>query len=294
MSSIDINKEQWKAFHCSHQGASHKKIGKVCQDAAFSSDGNRYALAIVCDGHGSTNYFRSDKGAKLAQKAVQNTLREFMGYFLSLEAIELEQQFLQQPDKFMRQLVTNIVYNWRKAVKKDFCRHPFRKEELAQVDAKHRTRYETESETYFVKAYGTTLIAVIIFPNHFWFGLHIGDGKCVACYEDGSWGQPSPWDEACFLNVTTSLCDEKAIEEFRYCLHTDRFPVALFVGSDGVDDSFLSNDDLYVFYQELYQTFQEKGRVQERKEFDCYLPILSEKGSGDDISISGIIKNIKS
>lgn len=289
MSLIDENRGEWLAFHCSHQGASHKKVGKVCQDAAFSSSGDKYLMAIVCDGHGSANYFRSDRGAKLAVQTAQKALKGFMDRFLHPEANELE-QLLQQRDKFMRQLATNMVYNWRKEVEKDFRKHPFTLQELASVDEKYRKRYESGSGTYFVKAYGTTLIAMLVFPGHFWLGLHIGDGKCVACYEEETWNQPIPWDEACFLNVTTSLCDEKAVDKFRYCLHTDHFPIALFVGSDGVDDSFASDEALYGFYQEVLQTFQEKDEKQAREEIDNFLPVLSEKGSGDDISISGIIK----
>ena len=49
-------------------------------------------------------------------------------------------------------------------------------------------------------------------------GLHfiLAMGKCIAFNEDGSWHEPIPWDEKCFLNKTTSLCDSSAIDEFRY------------------------------------------------------------------------------
>lgn len=291
MSSIDQNKKKWVVFHCSHQGASHKKANKVCQDAAFSSDGDKYAIAIVCDGHGSANYFRSDRGAKLAVEATKEALQGFMKNFLKPNASSsLRGLLLDHPDKYMRQLETNIIYLWRQKVRTDYLEYPFTSEELAQTDDKFRKNELAHPDDFYVKAYGSTLMAVVVYPGYFWFGLHIGDGKCVACYEDGSWDQPIPWDDSCFLNVTTSLCDEKAVDKFRYCLHTDYFPVALFVGSDGVDDSFASDEDLYGFYQELFQTFQEKKAEQAHKEIDNFLPILSEKGSGDDISVSGIIK----
>ena len=47
-------------FHACHQGASHKRMGKVCQDYAFSRFYTKkfYAVAIVSDGHGSNDYFQ--------------------------------------------------------------------------------------------------------------------------------------------------------------------------------------------------------------------------------------------
>ena len=90
--------------------------------------------------------------------------------------------------------------------------------------------------------------------------------------------------------LTTSLCDERPLENFRHCFYRDNFPTAFFVGSDGVDDCFASDIDLYGFYQEVTQTFQNKKFKAACKEVDAFLPIMSEKGSGDDISMSGILK----
>ena len=152
-----------------------------------------------------------------------------------------------------------------------------------------RDKYESKPQDYFVKAYGATLIAVVIYPGHFWFGLHIGDGKCVAQNTTGEFFQPIPWDDKCFLNVTTSLCDEKPLDNFRHCFYTDQFPSAIFVGTDGIDDCFANDEDLYGFYQEIIQTFQDKKDEKAKKEVDEFLPLMSQKGSGDDISVIGVI-----
>ena len=57
-----------------------------------------------------------------------------------------------------------------------------------------------------------------------------------------------------------------------------------------LDDFIFANDeDLYGFYQEIIQTFQDKKDEKAKKEVDEFLPLMSQKGSGDDISVSGII-----
>ena len=287
MSSIK-QKQSLLAFYSCHQGASHKRTGKVCQDYAFARYNAKtdfYAVAIVSDGHGSNNYFRSNIGSELAVNETRDAIKHFMKIMKKADLTKL------CPAKLMHQLEQNIIYNWRNAIRFDYQQNPFSEEEVGFMSEKGKKYYEADPENNFVKAYGATLIAVVIYPKHFWFGLQIGDGKCVAQYADGQLGQPIPWDDKCFLNVTTSLCDEKPLDNFRYCFHTDNFPTAIFVGSDGVDDSFANDEDLYGFYQEVIHTFQEKKYDEAQNEIDAFLPQMSEKGSGDDISISGIINS---
>lgn len=63
----------------------------------------------------------------------------------------------------------------------------------------------------------------------YWFAFHIGDGKCIAYDIEGNWYEPIPWDDRCFLNKTTSLCDSIALDEFRYCYSgTGQLPIAIF------------------------------------------------------------------
>lgn len=69
-----------------------------------------------------------------------------------------------------------------------------------------------------IVSYGCTLIAYVQ-TKHFWLALQIGDGRCVVLNKANEWSQPIPWDDRCMLNMTTSLCDEDAVNEFR--LHTE-------------------------------------------------------------------------
>lgn len=280
-----------ETFHVTTIGASHIKDGKVCQDFALSGEGSDYAVAIVCDGHGGNKYFRSDRGSRLAAEQAQVAIREFMKtrFVKSLNGGKIVDNIQSNPDAFMSQLSANIIYRWREAIAEDYQREPFTETEMAILSPKELAAFQTEEG--WVSAYGTTLIAAVR-AKDFWFGLHIGDGKCVAVNAAGEYAQPIPWDEKCFLNQTTSLCDEQALNRFRYYFGKDDLPMAIFVASDGVDDTFGTDEALHGFYKTILQLFFEKGIIVGVSELQTYLPQLSEKGSRDDVSIAGIILKI--
>jgi len=192
------------------------------------------------------------------------------------------------PDKFMQQLAANIIYRWREKIAEDYQLEPFSETELALLSPKELAA--SQKEDGWVSAYGTTLIAAVRATN-FWFGLHIGDGKCVSVNADGTTAQPIPWDDKCFLNVTTSLCDAQALSSFRSVFSTKNLPSAIFVGTDGVDDTFGNDEALESFYKTVVQLFNEKEFDGAKAELKTYLPKLSEKGSRDDVSIAGILYN---
>ena len=69
---------------------------------------------------------------------------------------------------------------------------------------------------------------------------------------------------------------------------TENLPQSVFIGSDGVDDTYTNDDLLYAFYQKvdtMIRTNEEEG-IAQLKEF---LPQMTLRGSHDDISIAGII-----
>lgn len=292
MNLVDKKQQEIIAISCCHQGASHIRTGKVCQDAVYARfrKGDRYAVAIVSDGHGSSNYFRSDRGATFAVEAAKEAICRFMTNCKdTLSGTHFVGQLCHNPEKFLQQLEQNIVYRWREKVRMDYYAESFTSDEEAQMTDDARKKFYADPDSYFVKAYGATLIAVVVCPGKFWMGLHVGDGKCVAQRGDGSFYQPIPWDERCFLNVTTSLCDAHPLGNFRHCFHTGDFPTAIFVGSDGIDDSFANDEALYGFYKEVIKTFREKDSKEAFKELDEFLPELSKRGSEDDVSVGGIV-----
>ena len=271
----------YRAFHLTVIGASHIKSGTVCQDCSQSCEKTECRLVVVCDGHGGADYFRSDRGSKLAAAAFTDCM-ENPDLIAALSAAATEKQRKSR----IEQLIKSIIARWNSLVEQDMRQHPFDEDELSGVSEKARRRYEAGERLQ--AAYGTTLIGAVLAEN-FWLGLQIGDGKCVAVSETGEFTQPIPWDEECFLNVTTSLCDENAAKEFRFCF-SRTLPAAVFIGSDGIDDCFAGDERLYDFYRVTLKSFAETDEETAIAQLKEYLPTLSEKGSGDDMSV-GILVN---
>lgn len=267
-------------FAFSEQGYNHIKSDKVCQDSSGCYSDDSMAVVVVADGHGSDNYPRTDRGSSFAVEATITAVREFVKT-VEESAIDISVD----SDSYLEQLAKNILANWYAAVDTDLEKYPFSEEELSKVSEKYKKRYLSGQRQE--KAYGTTLIVACQTKNY-WFGLQIGDGKCVCISPDGSMGEPIPWDEDCQANITTSICDSEAIEEFRYYF-TKKCPIATLMGTDGIDDSYANTEEMYVLYRSILAIFAEYGRETGEAEIEAFLPGLSRKGSGDDVSIAGIV-----
>ena len=269
-----------RVFNISEIGSSHITTNKGSQDSSNSYCDKTMAIAIACDGHGGDKYFRSNRGSKFAAEITLKSFKECMDY---------ENQFIEKlkenPDKVLGQLEQNIIANWNSAVVKDFDEDPFNEEELSKLPNQDRLLYEQKQG--IESAYGTTIIAFLL-TEKFCFGLHIGDGKCFAVYENGEFKQPIPWDDKCFLNVTTSICDTNAFSNFRN-FFSEELPVAVFVGTDGIDDSFATDDQLQCFYKTVISSFITSSFEIAVRELNLFLPKLSAKGSGDDVSVAAIL-----
>lgn len=279
-------------YYC--QGESHKAINKVCQDYARCYIDNDMAIAVVSDGHGGSRYFRSDIGSKavvdctieLVKSFVSNVNKEvFVGKpFCAVSALTTERKHsdLRKEcvvDKHLKQLFTSIIYTWRKTVEEHAANHPFSTDELKLIN-------NPDEPSSIDKTYGCTLMCYVNTPDY-WFAFHIGDGKCFSFDEQGNWCEPIPWDEHCFLNKTTSICDNNSIEELRYCYQGDgHFPVSIFLASDGLDDSLGEESNQANFYIQVLKLLNEKGTKEVQSELETTLPKLSKIGSQDDMSIA--------
>lgn len=282
----------WRTFAISVRGATHIKNDKPKQDAAGSRDPEtiseddgerRFAWAIVADGHGGDDYFRSDRGARFAVEATEACFRVFLRNASS--------DFCETParrDDALRRLTAAILGLWNRKVEEDWEANPAQEEEFARLS--ERSRRKVFDDKRFRRAYGTTLIAVAV-ADDYWFAIQNGDGKCVAVDPEGAFKRPIPRSDKCFLNATTSLCDEDAGVNFRF-FASKKLPTAVFVGTDGVDDCFGSDERLDNFYRTILYSFSKARNDGDfelaRAELAEYLPRLSEKGSGDDASLAAI------
>ena len=64
----------------------------------------------------------------------------------------------------------------------------------------------------------------------------------------------------------------------------------MFIASDGVDNCFAGHDKLHDFYSMIMKSFSDSSEMGAIVELLEYLPKMSQKGSGDDISLGIILK----
>lgn len=280
------------AFSATETGYNHTRINKVCEDASDFYDDEKMHICVVADGHGSDNYPRTEFGSKFAVDAAIKNVIEFVNTAEKSQVInDAENNF-----ERMNQLAKSILRSWYESVEEDYNKKPFTEKELEKVSDKYKNRYLSENieERKVEKAYGCTLIIYVI-TDDYSFGMQIGDGKCVLIDENGQFLEPIPWDDDCQLNVTTSICDDNAIDEFRFYI-SDKMPTAVFIGSDGIDDSYANEEELYALYRSILKIFIEHGDEVGKSEIREYLPVLTKRGSGDDVSMGLIInqKRVKS
>ena len=273
------------AFSATEVGYNHTKISKVCEDASDFYDDKKMHICVVADGHGSDNYPRTEYGSKYAVNAAIESVIDFVNTADPKDVLKDNNNNY----CMLNQLAKSILKAWYQSVEEDFNKRPFSEEELSLVSEKYKRKYisDNEEERHIEKAYGCTLILFAV-TDEYSFGLQIGDGKCVYIESDGKFSEPIPWDENCQLNVTTSICDSDAIDEFRYFV-TENPPTAVFIGSDGIDDSYASDEELYALYRSILKIFIENGVDVGKSEIKEYLPVLTKKGSGDDVSVALIM-----
>lgn len=260
-------KFSFNAINATCIGASHLKENKPCQDFSACILRPDYSIVAVADGHGGEKHFRSDKGARFAVDAAITCIENLILTNDILISIQ-ENSIIN-----FENIITTL---WRKLILEDIKQDPYKDKQIV--------------EDYFTP-YGTTLIAAALTKNY-WFAVQIGDGKCVVINTDKSISQPIPWDERCFLNQTTSLCDKDTSKNFRH-FYSEEKPLAIFLGTDGIDNTFPINNNeehLAAFYQRVYENFKKEGIKRGKKQLKKMLPLFSKKGSSDDVSIAGIIK----
>jgi len=286
----------YQSFAVTAIGKSHEKLGKECQDYARcfpslpSLKGQKAAVAVA-DGHGDDDCFRSRKGADFASECATVGMIDFLHRF--------EQSQDKSNDDVAKTLIRHIISQWQIKVEKDYStgkeddqKSNFSVAELAQTTEKYRKKYENGEALN--KAYGTTLMAAMV-TERYWLGIHIGDGRFTVLYSDGTFDQPVPWDDKCFLNATTSICDDEAAERARYCFFSNEEkepPVAVFLCSDGVDDNYPVEENekyLYKLYRTIALTFYKDGFDSTCKQLKELAVKFATEGKGDDTTIAGFV-----
>ncbi len=296
-------------FSLSVQGENHKKKEIEnprrlfpCQD---NSDDDIYkktqnfpvAVISVADGHGSPAYFRSRAGSKFAILLGNHFQKRFselvIKNYLSDKNVVKEE--------FLKNYMKDLFNKWKNEIAKNLQKNPIteKEKEFLKKDDIHAlqnylTAIEEKDFEKLLPIYGTTLCSAMVIPKVGFFAMQLGDGNIAVKFKDEQFITAVAEDKNCFLNQTTSLCDENSQNEIRF-FASQRIPECVFCCSDGFENSFKDEKQLMSVYEKVYELFKsyEGGELSKKKsaleELKDWLPKLSKKGSGDDISLAGII-----
>lgn len=262
-------------FHVTVCGAAHKRKQAACQDFSCSDSFEGSSAAAVADGHGNHRYFRSGIGSRFAAVAALAAIREFLKR-------EGPGDISGDTEAKLMQLKKNIILSWNRKVAAHYASHPFLEEELASLS--ERRREFLQNGELVETAYGTTLIAAAVTPDY-WFGLQIGDGDCFGI--SGGSKIFVPRESGLVGNVTTSLCEPDAYYKFHHVFQRE-IPDAVVMSTDGVRNSFASGEHYEKFMERVACEVTAGGKKDTEAVLGEFLSEMTERGSGDDLSVAGI------
>ena len=278
--------EKYSSFALSCIGENHLRKGIVCQDSKLAIDNPKYVFAASADGHGSPCYLRTDRGSEYAVDCALECVDEFLR---NLKDVEVDLDDQEQRDQLFGQLWRSIVSRWHNMTEEDYRFEPFTQEELDGIPEQYDYYRERYLSGKYIDAYGTTLAFAVV-TDDFAFCGQIGDGSCVVLDDNGDAMEPIPEDPRCHDNITTSLCQDDAAYSARFCYFSKgSVPSAIFLGTDGIENSYWSRDQLYGFYRGLALTFSENGMEEGKRQLSEFLPEMTRRGSGDDVTCAGIL-----
>jgi len=305
LKSAELKFNKWSIVDSSVIGFSHENRHIQKQDYAdcYIDDINGYIIMAVSDGHGSSRYFRSDRGSRFAVMASMIILKEYFRYYRSpkIKNQEDEPGELKQLSRYYRspetkdredelgglkQLSSKIVFEWYNLVKKDFESEPFSPKETKNLSKKE----EAKANKSFITAYGATLLCTIITDNFIYF-IQLGDGDVTVIEKSGKSYSLFPKDKYHFANETSSLCTPKSFTEFKFdCLDIrndssfKNSPALIMLSTDGYSNSFSENDGILKAGMDILKAAFNHGPSLVEEKIENWLSITSKNGSGDDIS----------
>ena len=93
----------FQGVHSTVIGDSHIRKGIVCQDSSGTVVTDKFAIAVVADGHGSAKHFRSDVGSRIAVKITTKLLKNYMN------RPDFKEQFFKHPEFILAQMEKQIL-----------------------------------------------------------------------------------------------------------------------------------------------------------------------------------------
>lgn len=269
----------WQIVSASVPGAIHVRSGAPNQDALswWSAEGER-PLAVLCvaDGHGGSEYTRSDIGARFAVEQTQMLLvSEVLPWILNDSALMDLARFKRHLDLDQR-LPRELVKRWLASIYEHATDHPL-----------PESRTSAQPDIPVERRYGSTLLAALLTPKLHLY-IQLGDGDILTVSEQGEVTRPpSLADSRLIANYTTSLSSKNAWRFVRiHFQQIDRRPPALvMLATDGYANSFVDNTAFEHVAKDFYGTIRQDGSSAVASQLEGWLAETSEAGSGDDISV---------
>ncbi|MDQ3254397.1 MAG: protein phosphatase 2C domain-containing protein [Acidobacteriota bacterium] len=279
---------EWRVVGETVPGASHLRAGIPNQDALLQMRASSIGLPIiltVSDGHGSNKCFRSDRGSRFAVHLAATLMSETIN--LSADISDTKSF----AEKTRAYLPGELVGRWRAAVEADLRHEPLREAEFTKMIAKdgERARQLVEANPYL--AYGATLLVAAV-TSSFALYMQLGDGEILHVSANGEVTQPLPEDARLLANETTSLCLNKAAEDFRFALHpfTDTTPALILLTTDGYANSFSTTAGFHQVGGDLIDMIRADGFDSVNHGVKGWLEEATTTGSGDDCTLAFLVR----
>lgn len=247
-------------------GAAHIRREIPCQDAlqaACQEIRTQPALALaIADGHGGAQYDRSALGARFAVEESVKLLFEF--------AVEFRDP---------RQLLNNLRVDFARILRKNW-------RDAVLTHGKSLSPHQTSPTDHhaMIKRYGTTLLTLLLQPEWVFAG-QLGDGKMVRIQANGTLHELFPADPTLLGLETHSLCSEGCDKLWQTAVWSRQGTETLLLTTDGLSDSFASNDEFHRFAGSLHTLLTEQGTHYIAEQLPHWLDRYSQEGSGDDMTL---------
>jgi serine/threonine protein phosphatase PrpC len=256
------------AIRC--QGSSHvRDDNKPCQDYFKVKANKKLTIMALADGHGSAAYDLSEFGSKLAVEAAINELRKIY----TINRKSKYYLFSALKNDFPK----NVVREWKARANKDIV--------------KRDSSFDLTNKSSLYKRYGTTLMFSMITKEEIFVG-QIGDGNILIIDKNGNIEIPIPTTDDLIANETYSMTSRDAVKLWRIykkSLTEDSF---IMMSSDGVYNSFESDEEFHKFAKSLYKNIEEFGLDKVSSTLPEWVKAASKNGSGDDLTIVFSVINL--
>lgn len=285
---------RWGVIPETRPGASHRRNGLPNQDAERSQVDHhgRWAVAAVADGHGSRRCPRSDRGSKYAAEIAVEMLAGYTLDGWEPSAVHRDSEV---------DLPQRLVLRWRERVDADLSVHPFTPADLDALAPSDQKVVKADPRS----AYGTTVVAALL-TERFGLYLQLGDGDILVLSEGADEPfRPLPPDPRSFANETASLGVSRAGSSSRpgergpwadvrvkVVPMGGSPPSAVLLTTDGYPNSFVNDAEFLKAAASLRRIGRDHGWDYIREELGGWLEEASEKGSGDDVTVALLVREM--